>query len=132
MKNLLTAVATVLLTQIPAAASSFYDDPWKLRSPVTLKPAYHAYLYKHVIFTGWPEDLEAYVNYHGLKAKVFMDFWVTGGYHITDWETVGTGKLWGACNYGKSGPAHEIVCVAVDGNGRPLDPTIFQVKNPDH
>ena len=47
-------------------------------------------------------------------------------------ETVGTGKLWGACNHGKSDAVREVVCVVVDKKGRPLDPTIFQVKRSDY
>lgn len=130
--KLLPAIALTLLAQLPALASNFYDNPWKLKSPVTIKPASHTKLYKHVIFTGWVDDLEDYVKYHGLKAKVFTDYWVMGNSHITGMETVGTGKLWAACNHGKSGAVHEVVCVAVDKKGRPLDLTIFQVKNPDY
>lgn len=129
--KLLAAIALTLLAQFPALASDFYDNPWKLKSPVTIKPASHTKLYKHVVFTGRSDYLEDYVNYHGLKVKVFVDYWAMG-VHIKDWETIGTGKLWAACNHGKSGPIHEVVCVAVDKKGRPLDPTIFQVKHPDY
>lgn len=87
MKKLLTAIAATLLVQFPAVAGDFYDNPWKLKSPVRMKPAYHAKLYKHIIFTGWPNDLENYVNYHGLKVKVFVDYWAMG-VHITDWSTL--------------------------------------------
>jgi len=111
MNKLLSAIALTLLVQLPALASDFYDNPWKLRSPVIIKPASHAKLYKHVVFTGWMDDLEDYVKYHELKPK----------YSQT-----------GACNHGKSGVMHEVVCVAVDGKGRPLDPTIFQVKHSNY
>lgn len=42
MSKLLLAIALILLAQLPALASDFYDNPWKLRSPVNLKPASHA------------------------------------------------------------------------------------------
>jgi hypothetical protein len=128
MKKVLTTIAATLFVQFPAVAGDFYDNPWKLKSPVRLKPVESAQLYKHVVFTGWPDDLEAYVNHHNLKVKVFSDYWVMGNSHITGWETVGNGRLWGICNHGRTGPYHEIVCVAVDKKGRPLDSTIFQVK----
>lgn len=47
-------------------------------------------------------------------------------------RTVGKGKLWAACDHGKSGAVHEAVYVAVDKKGCPLDPKFFQVENPDY
>ena len=60
------------------------------------------------------DDLEDYVKYHGLKARVFTDYWVNSNNHILGWETIGTGKLWAVYNHSKSGAIHELVCVAVD------------------
>lgn len=128
MKRLLSKliVSFAVLSSTAAITGSIDNNPWKLKSAIVITPAPHAGYYKHVIFQGDMQDLEEYVNYWGIKAKVYYDFTVTGGEEIRGVNDVGSGRLWGVCQEIKSGPTHPVACIAVDSKGRALDRNIYR------
>lgn len=119
-------VCFAVLSSTTATADSIDNNPWKLKSAIVITPAPHAGYYKHVIFQGDTQDLEEYVNYWGIKAKVYYDFSVTGGQEIRGVHDVGAGRLWGVCQEIKWGPTHPVVCLAIDSRGRALDRNIYR------
>ncbi len=128
MKRLLSGLITfTVFSNTTAIASSINDNPWKLKSPIITTPAPHAGFYQNVIFQGGIQDLEAYVKYWGIKAKVYNDYTITGGQEIRG-ALIGTGKLWGVCHEIKSGLFHPTVCIAVNSKGRALDPHIYRAN----
>ena len=115
--------AFLSLVFIPAYGEKL--NPWKLKQPVMLHPAPHAQRFNHVVFIGNMADLRKFTKKHQLKAVVYTDFWYQQ-VHVTNWQTVGIGPVWAACNETNTGHTRKVACVSVDRNNLPLDPTIWQ------
>lgn len=128
LKRLLSGlfVSFTLLSGTTVKADSIDSNPWKLNSAIVITPAPHAGYYKNIIFQGDTQDLEEYLKYWGIKAKVYYDYSITGGYVIRGVRDAGSGRLWGVCQEIKSGPTHPVVCVGVDSTGRALDRNIYR------
>jgi hypothetical protein len=101
-------------------------NPWQLNKPVELHRVNHAQRFNHVMFTGTTQDLRQFTAKHHLKAVVYTDFWFKNNVHVTNWQTIGVGAVWGACNETSAGRARHVVCVPVDANSQPVDPSIWQ------
>jgi hypothetical protein len=99
-------------------------NPWKITRPVQLHAAVHAKRFNHLVFTGTMADLRQFAKKHQLKAVVYTDFWLQQ-VHVTNWQTVGIGPVWAACNETNVGRTRQVACVAVDKNNLPKDPAIW-------
>ena len=127
MRKTLIAL-TIVLAEIMGLSVGYAKpvNPWKLTKPVEMHPASHAHRFARVIFTGTMQDLRRFTDKNHLKAVVYTDFWLKNQVRVTNWQTVGIGPVWAACNETNQGRTRQVACVAVDSNSQPLDPTIWQ------
>jgi hypothetical protein len=125
-KYVLWGVLTLALLPCTVIAAEGLN-PWALKSPVRVHAAEHAGQYQHLVFTGTMNDLRHFAEKYKLKALVYTDFWTPDNVHVTNWQTVGIGAVWGACNDRLNPQTHqrEVACVAVDSNNQPKDPHIW-------
>jgi hypothetical protein len=101
-------------------------NPWQLKKPVELHKVSHAHRFSPVMFAGTTQDLRRFTAKHHLKAVVYTDFLFKNNVHVTNWQTIGIGPVWCACNETSVGRTRQVACVPVDANSQPMDARIWQ------
>jgi hypothetical protein len=124
LKKVIVLLTTVVIfVPVPAKADSWINrNPWTLQTPVVASPSYTSGYYKGVVFQGDDQELGSYIQYWRLKIHLFAE-----GREKVSESFVGVGRLWAVChltaydeNYNK------VTCVAVNSQGRALDPNIYR------